>query len=89
MNIYDLAEALRARTEKYVKRNPDKFTPADRDVIKRRCRDVSDEDMIDSYATCSGCGAKWLDGPALDAMIAHADTAECFLQLIPHSCHDN
>jgi hypothetical protein len=89
MTVHDLAEALRARSDAYLDRNPDKFSPAERAAIQHQKKKCTDEETIDAYVTCGSCGQKWLGGSALAAAISAATTAEQFLRAVPHSCHQN
>lgn len=89
MTLHDLAEALRARCDAYLKKNPKAFSKEERNAIRRRNQTCTDEDIIDSYVTCHVCGQKWVRGPTLDVVIAAATSAEDFLRSVPHSCHDN
>jgi hypothetical protein len=51
-------------------------------MVERRLIDaLTDEEMIDCYVTCSGCGEKQVEGMALERTIAEARDAEHFLQL--------
>jgi hypothetical protein len=89
MTVHDLAEAFRARSDAYLDRNPDKFSPAERTAIQRQNKKSTDEEIIEAYVTCNSCGEKCLGGSALAAAISAATTAEQFLRAVPHSCHQN
>ncbi len=50
--------------------------------VERRIIDaLSDDDIIDSYITCSGCGEKQVDATQLEAAIKAASNAEEFFAL--------
>jgi hypothetical protein len=56
-------------------------------LIKKEYIDaLSDYDIIDSYITCSGCGAKFVPLDDLDLIIERARSAEQFIAAIaPHA----
>jgi hypothetical protein len=58
-----------------------------RGLVKKKYIDVlSDNDIIDSYITCSGCGAKIIPLDDLDLIIKRARSAEQFSAAIaPHA----
>lgn len=50
--------------------------------VERRIIDaLSDDDIIDSYITCSGCGEKQVTATQLEAAIEAANNAEGFFAL--------
>jgi hypothetical protein len=50
--------------------------------VERRLIDaLTDDEMIDCYVTCSGCGERQVEGEALDRTIAAASDAGHFLEL--------
>lgn len=57
--------------------------------MREIARDLSDEQVIDSYITCPSCGHKELSGTALYATIANAKSAEHFFKQIPPTCQHN
>jgi hypothetical protein len=55
-------------------------------VAKKYIDALSDHDIIDSYSTCSGCGAKFIPLDDLDLLIKRARSAEQFIAAIaPHT----
>jgi hypothetical protein len=61
-------------------------------VAKALVDALTDEEMIDSYITCSGCGAKQVTEQQLPNLIARAKDANEFFQLCdrntsPHKVH--
>lgn len=56
-------------------------------LVKKKYIDVlSDNDIIDSYITCSSCGAKFVPLDDLDLIIKQARSAEQFIAAIaPHA----
>lgn len=42
---------------------------------------LTDDEMIDTYITCSGCGERQVEGAALEQAIAAATNAEHFFTL--------
>jgi hypothetical protein len=58
-----------------------------RGLVKKKYIDaLSDNDIIDSYITCSGCGAKFVPLDDLDLIIKQARSAEQFIAAIaPHT----
>ncbi len=58
-----------------------------RGLVKKKYIDArSDNDIIDSYITCSGCGAKLVPLDDLDLLIQRARSAEQFIAAIaPHA----
>jgi hypothetical protein len=55
-------------------------------VAKKYIDALSDDDIIDSYITCSGCGAKLVPLDDLDLLIQRARSAEQFIAAIaPHT----
>ncbi len=54
-------------------------------VAKKYIDALSDHDIIESYITCSGCGAKLVPLDDLDLLIQRARSAEQFIAAIaPH-----
>jgi hypothetical protein len=50
--------------------------------VERRLIDaLTDDEMIDTYITCSGCGEKQVEGLVLEQAIAAASDAEHFFAL--------
>jgi hypothetical protein len=50
--------------------------------VERRLIDaLTDDEMIDNYITCSGCGEKQVEGEGLEQAIAAATNAEHFFAL--------
>ena len=41
---------------------------------------LSDDEILDAYVTCSGCGERLLGGAALEAAIATSDDADQFFR---------
>ena len=58
-----------------------------RSLVEKKYIDaLSDDDIIDSYITCSGCGAKLVPLDDLDLIIKRARSAEQFIAAIaPHT----
>lgn len=54
-----------------------------------RLQSIPDDKVIRSYVTCNNCGAVWLQGPALDALIESVESAVEFLDRIPSHEHAN
>lgn len=46
--------------------------------------ELTNDDIIDAYVTCSSCGEKWISDDEMPIYIENADTVDEFLQ---HACH--
>ena len=66
---HELARQLRGRQHAY-----GLVEPATIDAL-------SDDEIVDSYVTCSDCGAKQVEGRRLDAAIAGATDADDFFRI--------
>ena len=56
-------------------------------VAKKDIDALSDHDIIDSYITCAGCGAKLVPLDDLDLLIKRARLAEQFIVAIVLHAH--
>ncbi len=56
-------------------------------VAKKDIDALSDHEIIDSYITCSGCGAKFVPLDDLDLLIKRARSAEQFIAAIVTHTH--
>ena len=69
MQKHELANQLRQRQYAY-------------GMVERRIVDsLSDDDIIDSYVTCSCCGEKQVEGARLQSVIMAAKDSDSFLDL--------
>jgi hypothetical protein len=53
MTVHDLAVALRTRCEAYLASNRNKSSAEQTETIKRQNQIMTDEEINDSYVTCS------------------------------------
>ena len=72
MSRHQLASQLRRR--QYA------FGEVERELIDA----LSDDQIIDSYITCSCCGEKQVDGRNLETAIAKARSADHFFRICDH-----
>ena len=56
-------------------------------VPRRTIDDLSDDEIIDSYVTCSGCGRKMVTPQALREIILEAESTLEFLDLTEKQSH--
>ena len=56
-------------------------------VAKKYIDALSDDDIIESYITCAGCGAKLVPLDDLDLLIKRARSAEQFIAAIALHTH--
>jgi hypothetical protein len=50
---------------------------------------LSDDEIIDSYVTCSHCGKKQVEGQRLEAAVVRARSAEDFLRICNEASNDS
>jgi hypothetical protein len=86
MNKHDLAEQLRARQRATQAENEARMrrelgaTEQDIIIFRKQLSDSTDDDMIDSYITCSHCGKKHVnDEKTLMYIIEHSKDSDDFL----------